>query len=465
MRRHGGIEFFRMKLPLFKIPREIRDIAARLNQLGKTSYIVGGSLRDHFLHRPTSNDYDMASDARPEEILRAFPRVVPTGIKHGTVTILLGGLSVEMTTLRTEEDYADGRRPGAVTFVADVEKDLARRDFTMNAMALDPVSGDFHDPFGGRSDIARRCIRTVGEPLERFSEDGLRPLRAVRFASQLDFSIDPATMSAIQPSLETFKRVSWERMRDEFQKILLSPHPKAGLRLLESTGMFFVMIPELKDSRGFVQKGMHVHDVLDHLYATVDASPPSLELRLAALLHDIGKPATSVLDAENIPSFHGHEKVSSILGRNILKRLKFPNDVIDKVSRLVVHHMFNYSDEWTDAAIRRFLARIGPDLADELFLLRMADSAGITGTSPEPRALDALKERINALLAADNALSIKDLAIGGDDLAALGVPRGPIMGEILGELLETVLDDPDQNEADRLKIIAGNLYRKRKPRT
>ncbi len=455
----------RMKLPLFRIPREIRDIAARLNQLGKKSYIVGGSIRDHFLHRSASNDYDMASDAAPEEILRAFPRVVPTGIKHGTVTILSGRLSVEITTLRTEEGYVDGRRPGAVNFVADIEQDLARRDFTMNAMALDPVSGDFHDPFGGREDISRRCIRTVGESAERFSEDGLRPLRAVRFAAQLGFSIDPATMNAIGPSLATFKRVSWERMRDEFQKILISPNPTAGLRLLETTGMLFIMIPELKDSRGFVQKVMHVHDVLDHLYATVEASPPRLELRLAALLHDIGKPATAVLDDGNIPSFHGHEKASSILARTILRRLKFPNDVIDKVSRLVVHHMFNYTDEWTDAAIRRFLARIGLDLKDELFLLRMADSAGITGTRPEPRALAALIERIDSLIAADSALSVKDLAIGGNDLAALGVPRGPMMGEILEELLETVLDDPEQNTTERLKIIAEDLYGRRKPRS
>lgn len=453
-----------MKLPLFKIPREIREIARRLDLLGKKSYIVGGSLRDYFLHRSTSNDFDMASDATPEEVTRAFPRVIPTGIKHGTVTILMRNLSVEITTLRTENGYIDGRRPETVSFVTDIEQDLARRDFTMNAMALDPVSGDFHDPFDGREDIRRRLIRTVGKPLERFKEDGLRPLRAVRFAAQLDFSIDQNTLEAILPSLETFKRVSWERMRDEFQKILTSPNPSRGLAILESTGMLFAMIPELKGARGFTQKGMHIYDVLDHLFATVEASPPHLDVRLAALLHDIGKPETAVFDENNVPSFHGHEKVSANLAKSILRRLKIPNEVVDKVSRLILHHMFNYSEAWTDSAIRRFLARIGPDLMEDLFLLRIADSAGITGSGPEPRSLDQFRNRIDRLLAADNALSIKDLAINGEILASLGVPRGPMMGQILMELLDTVLDDPDQNNEEKLKIIAEDLYSKRKPR-
>jgi putative nucleotidyltransferase with HDIG domain len=453
-----------MKLPLFQIPREIRDIAKRLDLLGKKSYVVGGSLRDHFLNRTTSNDFDMASDATPEEISKAFPRVVPTGIKHGTVTILAGKLSVEITTLRTEKAYADGRRPDSVAFVADIGQDLARRDFTMNAMALDPISGDFHDPFEGRKDIRNRLIRTVGDPLERFGEDGLRPLRAVRFASQLGFSIDPDTLSAVKPSLETFKRVSWERIRDEFQKIMLSPQPSIGLRLLESTGMLEIIAPELLPCRGFIQKGMHVFDVLDHLFAAADASLPRLEVRLAALLHDIGKPRTASFDESGTPSFHGHEKVSASMARTFLRRLKFSNEVVEKVLRLIEHHMFNYTEAWTDAAVRRFLARVGPDLLEELFCVRVADSAAILGIAPEPRALNEFRSRIEGLLAGDSALRIKDLALGGEELAAMGVPRGPLMGEILAELLETVLDDPDQNEPERLKIIAENLYRKRMPR-
>lgn len=452
-----------MKLPLFQFPREIREIAARLDGIGKKSYIVGGSLRDHFLHRSTSNDFDMASEATPEEIIKTFPRVVPTGIKHGTVTILAGRHSVEMTTLRTEQSYEDGRRPDSVTYVTDIEQDLARRDFTMNAMALDPVSGDFHDPFEGRKDIDRKLIKTVGSPLERFGEDGLRPLRALRFASQLGFSLHRDTLDAIRPSLETFRRVSMERVRDELQKILLSPSPSKGLRLLESTGMLEIIIPEFLPARGFEQLGMHVYDVLDHLFAAVNASAPILEVRLAALFHDIGKPKSAAYDENGIPSFHGHEKVSAAMARNILKRLKFSNEVVDRVVRLIEHHMFHYTGDWTDAAIRRFLARTGPDLLDELFFLRMADSAAITGMEPSPRSLDEFRARIERLISEESALGIKDLAIGGEDLAALGIPRGPLMGKILGELLETVLDDPKQNEAPRLKVIARNLFERCRP--
>jgi tRNA nucleotidyltransferase (CCA-adding enzyme) len=255
-----------MNIIPYRCPGAVKDIARRLAHNGRKAFVVGGSLRDHLLGRDADSDIDMASDASPEEILRLFPRVVPTGIKHGTVTILVPGMSIEMTTFRAERSYKDGRRPESVEYLGDIESDLARRDFTMNAMAFDPLNGDFIDPFDGRGDIARKLIRSVGDPYERFSEDGLRPMRAVRFAAQLGFSIEEATFDCIPRTIETFKKVSMERLRDELGKILLSDRPSWGLSLLERTGLLKLLLPELSAGRGCRQKGDHSFDVLDHLY-------------------------------------------------------------------------------------------------------------------------------------------------------------------------------------------------------
>ncbi|MDX9826220.1 MAG: HD domain-containing protein [Spirochaetia bacterium] len=450
-----------MKVILYRTPKAVREIARTLAQNGHKAYVVGGSLRDHLLGRDAGqdagSDIDMASDASPEEILRLFRRVVPTGIKHGTVTILCPGMSIEMTTFRSEKDYRDGRRPGAVEYVADIQSDLARRDFTMNAMAFDPLSGEFIDPFDGRSDIAGKIIRSVGKPLERFSEDGLRPMRAIRFAAQLGFIIEASTLECIPRTIDTFKKVSVERLRDELGKILLSDRPSWGLSLLEQTGLMDVLLPELMVGRGCRQKGAHSFDVLDHLYFSVDAAPKNLAVRLAALFHDIGKPEAMVESEGGELSFHRHEMLSASIAAKIMKRLKYPNDIIAEVVHLVRHHMFNYSDEWSDAAVRRFVAAVGRQNLESLFLLRCADSAGTRRTPPDPRALDPLRRRIENLLAQDSTLGLKDLKIDGNDLAEIGIPRGPVMGRILAELLETVLDDPEQNNPESLLRIARGI--------
>ncbi len=446
-----------MNIVPYRPPRAVKDIARTLAKHGRIAYIVGGSLRDHLLGRDDVSDIDMASDASPEEILRFFRRVVPTGIKHGTVTILVPGMSIEMTTFRAEKSYQDGRRPGAVEFLQDIQADLSRRDFTMNAMALDPLNGNFFDPFDGRGDIARKLIRSVGDPCERFLEDGLRPMRAVRFAAQLGFVIEKSTLDCIPKTLETFKKVSLERLRDELGKILLSDRPSWGLSLLEQTGLLALLLPELLAGRGCGQKGDHRFDVLDHLYHSVDAAPKNLTLRLAALFHDIGKPQVKVESGQGEINFHRHELVSASMASKIMKRLKYPNNTIAEVSHLVRHHMFNYSEEWSDAAVRRFVAAVGRENLEPLFLLRCADTAGTKGTSPDPRTLDPFRRRIEQLLAQDSALGLKDLKINGDDLAQVGIPRGPIMGRILAELLETVLDDPGQNDREILLRIAKGI--------
>lgn len=448
---------YAMIIPPFHIPKEIRYIAEKIEGAGGKAYIVGGALRDHFMRRGVGNDFDMATDASPEDVISLFPRVIPTGIKHGTVTVLSGRYSIEITTFRVESGYSDGRRPDAVEFVATIEEDLSRRDFTMNAMALEVLSGKLHDPFAGRKDISARCIRTVGAPSHRFAEDGLRPLRAIRFAAQLGFFIDEATFSAIPEAVGTFRQVSRERVRDELQKILLSPSPSTGLRLLESTGLLGEIVPEILPSRGCLQKGLHAFDVMDHIFLSVDAARPDLIIRLAALFHDVGKPAASALGADGIPTFYNHEQVSAQLASAALRRLKFPNETIDSVLHLVRNHMFNFTGDWTDAAVRRFIARVGAEKVEDLFDLRIADSAAIRGTRPDPRSLEPFRLRISEILKSEAAFKIRDLSVNGNDLAALGIPKGPVMGKILAELLETVLDDPAQNRKEALLVIASAM--------
>jgi poly(A) polymerase/tRNA nucleotidyltransferase (CCA-adding enzyme) len=249
-------------------------------------------------------------------------------------------------------------------------------------------------------------------------------------------------------------------MRDEFQKILLSPVPSTGLRLLEETGLLTVLLPELAAARGCQQKGLHRFDVMDHLFHAVDAAPKDEILRLAALFHDAGKPVTKAEGPDGVPTFYGHEVISERIAASALKRLRFPNDEIGQVRHLIAQHMFNYEDSWTDAAVRRLVSRVGMDALPALFSLRRADAAATQGLALDPRSTESLERRIAEVVKKDTALKIKDLAIGGEDLAALGIPRGPVMGRILQELFETVLDDPEQNQAERLKAIAGKIKTK-----
>ena len=441
---------------LFKLPRPIIDFAGCFSAKGKSCYIVGGALRDHLLGRPV-HDYDTATDALPEEVRGYFKRVVPTGIKHGTVTVLWQGYAIETTTFRRDIGYSDGRRPDAVEFGAALEEDLERRDFTINAMAYDPLKDELVDLHGGREDLEARIIRAVGDPSRRFEEDGLRALRAIRFAAQLGFGIDAATLAAIPPALGRLSGVSPERVREEFDKILLSQSPSLGLRLMEGSGVLEALFPEIARCRGVEQKGMHRFDVLDHLYASLDAAPRDLELRLAALLHDLGKVDTKALGADGVPTFYRHEEVSAAIATAFLRRYRYPNATIARVVHLIEQHMFFYEAGWSDAAVRRFIRRVGEADIEALFELRLADATGTEGLAVDPRSLDPLRERIRTILAASQALGLRDLDVKGEDLAGIGVPRGPVMGKILAELLETVLEDPEINTRERLLFIASKL--------
>jgi len=445
----------------------LKEIASLFNSGGREIYLVGGAVRDSMMGKEI-HDWDLATDALPEEVTaivkRAGGKVIPTGIKHGTVTVFYKNNTAEITTFRLEAGYSDGRRPDEVHFTSDIEEDLSRRDFTMNTIALRLPKGEIVDPFGGGDDIKAGIIRCVGNAAERFNEDGLRPLRAVRFAAQLGFEIEKNTLDAIGGVLDVCAKVSWERVRDEIDKILASPLPSRAFLLMEKTGLLKLFLEELSTCRGVEQKGYHHFDVLDHCLSACDyaaAKGYSRELRLASLFHDVGKPQARQMGDDGIWTFYRHEETSARLCKKILNRLRYSNAVIDKVCHLIKEHMFHYTDEWTDSAVRRFIARAGEDHLEDLYRLRRADTYAFAAKEGDNSSLLLLANRVEKILAESRALSVKDLAVSGNDLIAIGIQSGKTMGIILNELLETVLDDPRQNTREKLLEIAGKIYKER----
>ncbi len=413
-------------------------------------------------------DFDVATDASPEAVTRLFNRVIPTGIRHGTVTVLYRGIEIEVTTYRSESGYADRRRPDVVQFVGSIGEDLARRDFTINAIAVDCATGTIVDPVGGRADLERRVIRAIGAPEERFREDGLRLIRACRFAAQLQFEVAPDTLAGMRENLDSLVGVSPERIRDELLKTLAAPLPSIGFLVMADSGVLAVVLPELDACRGVEQqKGMHGLDLFAHSIEACDAAPrEAAEVRLAALFHDVGKPQAKRIDKDGVVTFHRHEEISAEITRKILGRLKCPTGRIRSVCHLIRHHMFCYRPEWSDAAVRRFVHRVGIEYVRPLFELSRADGAATAGVvSPPGPDLAELAARIDRIRAEEHALSIHDLAVDGNDLSEeAGIPRSREMGVVLRFLLEAVLDDPKLNDRERLIRIARTFYRERMSR-
>jgi len=474
-----------MKIEI-EIPEYVQKVGRVLTKEGYEAYIVGGALRDIVLGK-TPHDYDLATNALPDEMLNMFPKAVSTGAKFGTVIALIQDKhgethEVEVTTFRSESDYVDGRWPSNVSFVEDIDKDLGRRDFTFNAMALDlsqlELDGreesfqvEIYDPYGGVKDIEKKVVRAVGTPLERFKEDGLRAFKACRMAAQLGFDIEEETFEAIKESVPVAAQVSMERIRDEFMKMIInSPKPSIGIELMRKSGLLSLFIPELLEGVGVEQKLFHAHDVYKHALKTCDVAHDSV--KLAALLHDIAKPRTDMGNGH----FYGHDKMGADMAEEIMKRMKFPQSEINRVKILIENHMFYYphvqedmtdeekenieKHEWTDTAVRRFIQRVGEENVDDLFKLRLADAQANPATAFKPEEITILQRRISEVRKQDMALKVTDLKVTGEDLMNIGIGKGPEMGIILNELLDMVVEDPTLNRKDILLEKARELNKK-----
>jgi tRNA nucleotidyltransferase (CCA-adding enzyme) len=429
----------------------------RLQKAGFMAYPVGGGVRDLLIGRKVM-DWDVTTDATPAEVLPLFSHVVPTGIEHGTVTVFQGKKGIEVTTFRGEVGYQDGRHPDRVIFLDSLEEDLKRRDFTVNAMALDVEKNRVIDPFEGRADLKKGILRAVGSPKLRFSEDGLRPLRAVRFACVLQFEIHKETFLAIRDSIDVFRKVAAERVREELLKILASPHAASGIELLRSSGLLEVIIPEMIPMVGFPQNSFHKHDVYAHSLKSLAHAQGDAVLKLAVMLHDVGKPRT----AGGTPgehTFYGHEKVSAELADLFLERFRFSKEERRRVSILIQHHMFHYTPDWTDGAVRRLVQRVSKERLTDLWEMRRADIRG-RGTEVKSSLdqLRRLEKRVRKLLTKDAALKVTDLAIGGEDIMSeLKIAPGPRIGALLEAILERVLDDPTLNSKEKLIALTKEI--------
>lgn len=451
--------------PEIRPPADVLAILDRLWAAGHAAYIVGGSLRDLLLGRE-AKDWDLATSARPKEVQALFPGSLYENA-FGTVAVGRAGLGaavagarpepLQITTFRSDHDYADFRRPHRIEFADRVADDLARRDFTINALAWGADrAGEpprLIDPHGGLEDLGPRTLRAVGDPQARFGEDALRMLRAVRLAATLDGGIEAGTLAAIQARAHLVAHLSGERIGAEMERLLGAPRPSIGLELMASTGLLAVISPELAAQRGIAQNKIPGDDLWDHTVKAVDAVPAGRPaVRFAALLHDIGKPAT----IDEGP-FRGHDAVGADLAAALLERLRTPRATADRVVALVRHHMFTYDPTWGDAGVRRFIRRIGRDLLEPLFALREADNLA-SGQAADAHGLDELRRRVREQLAGHVVLERGDLAVDGEDVMAyLELPPGPRLGRILDELLERAIADPAVNERATLLAIARSL--------
>lgn len=426
-----------------------------LRAAGHQAYAVGGAVRDGLRGAP-SGDWDVATDARPDAVQALFPRTHPIGIEHGTVGVRVDGETVEVTTFRT--DVATDGRHAEVRFGATLEEDLARRDFTINAIAWDPVGGEVVDPYGGREDLAAGVLRAVGDPDRRFPEDYLRILRALRFAARFGLEVEPATREALARHAAGVTRLSGERVREELLKTLAQC--REASRALEGWrehGVMARLLPEVAVCFGVEQNRWHADDVGTHTLMVVDRVHPRRPfLRVVALFHDVGKPPTRTVHPKTGDwTFPDHAAVGARLAEQAMERLRFSNREIARAAHLVRVHMDLIPPEASDAAVRRWVRRVGEEHVWDLYRIHLADWWGnrVRAERP-PDSLVEMYRRVRAVLKAEHALKVTDLAIGGDDLIALGLAPGPAIGEILDRLLERVVEDPALNRRDRLLELA-----------
>ncbi len=430
------------------LPENVKNIIEELNKAGYEAYAVGGCVRDSILGR-VPNDWDITTNAKPLDVKSIFRRTVDTGLKHGTVTVLIGKEPYEVTTYRIDGEYEDSRHPKEVSFTSDLKEDLLRRDFTINAMAYNDTDG-LVDIFGGMEDIEAKVIRCVGEPRERFSEDALRLLRAIRFAAQLGYNIEEKTYEAIKELSPTLKNISAERIQAELNKILVSDNPSM-LKTAFETGLTAQFIPELDLCFNTVQNNPHhCYNVGDHIIKAIESIEPDKTLRLTMLLHDIAKPQCKKTGEDGIDHFHGHQIKSSEMAVDILRRLKYDNDTIDKTKRFVKYH-----DERLEAGtkiMRRAMNRIGADAFPDIFKVWVADVSAQSDYQREEKfaRIERNKSDYEEIIAKKECVTLKDLAVTGRDLINAGMQAGPALGEVLDQMLKDVIEEPDHNNKEYL---------------
>jgi tRNA nucleotidyltransferase (CCA-adding enzyme) len=433
------------------LPEKVNRIIETLQAAGYEAYAVGGCVRDSILGREPS-DWDITTSAKPQDTKKLFPRTIDTGIQHGTVTVMLEREGFEVTTYRIDGEYEDSRHPKEVTFTASLQEDLKRRDFTINAMAYNEQDG-LVDCFGGMQDMKDGIIRCVGDAKERFSEDALRMLRAVRFSAQLGYRIEENTAAAIRELAPSLEKISAERIQVELVKLVTSPHPDY-LRIAYETGITKVILPEFDLCMETPQNNPHhCYDVGEHILHSMLAIAPDKVLRLGMLFHDIGKPQTLTVDEQGITHNKLHPVVGEEMTRKILRRLKFDNDTIDKVTKIVRYH--DQAIEPSDRGVRRAVNRMGEDIFPMILQVRRADVTAQSAYKKEEKLqrLIYIEDIYRGICSRREAVSLKSLEVTGSDLIELGMQPGRQIGEMLRELLELVLDDPALNQKEKLLAI------------
>lgn len=441
------------------LPKQVETLIERLQQSGFEAYAVGGCVRDSLLGK-TPKDWDVTTSATPEQVsgLFAAERVVETGMKHGTVTVLIDSLPIEVTTFRVESSYGDHRHPDSVRFTLDLKEDLARRDFTVNAMAYNPNRG-LIDFFDGQLDLARRRLRCVGDPNKRFAEDALRIIRALRFSSVLEFPIEDKTAQAIRRHREDLLYVAHERISSELMKLLGGN--AVGTVLRQYADVLFTVLPELKPMYGFEQHSRyHAYDVYEHTVRSVEAITPCPLLRFTMLFHDSGKPNTFTQDADGTGHFYGHDTESVALVKKAMERLRVSRAFFDRVVLLITHHDLRF--EQTDAMLKRWLGRLGEEAMRQLLAVQAADCAAqAPSLIYRLENLVELEKRLNRLVEQEACFTLKQLNVNGNDLIELGIPEGSAVGECLQFLLDAVIEGSCGNEKTALLKQAASFKEKR----
>ena len=437
------------------LPEKVNMIIKTIQAAGFEAYAVGGCVRDSILGR-IPDDWDITTSAKPLEIKKLFKRTIDTGIQHGTVTVMLGKDGYEVTTYRIDGEYEDSRHPKEVTFTSNLKEDLRRRDFTINAMAYNEEIG-LVDIFGGISDIENKIIRCVGDAKERFTEDALRMMRAVRFSAQLGYSIEENTREAIKELAPTLQNISAERIQVELVKLVTSSNPDY-LKIAYETGITAQVLPEFDLCMKTDQNNPHhKYSVGEHILHSMKYIEADKVLRLSMLFHDMGKPKTKTVDEKGIHHFHGHNELSEEIAREVLRRLRFDNDTIYKVKKLVYYH--DYHPALTDKSVRKFVTKIGKELVPSYLLVQKADVLAQSEYKREEKLakIDEVSQIYDGIIERSECLSLKELAVNGKDLIEFGIKPGKEIGEILDHFLQMVIENPSLNEKD---ILLNNLPKK-----